>query len=128
MGNNDLSRRAFVVTSLASGFALAVSPVSAETITTDSSGLVAGEVKIGEMPAYRAMPEGKGPFPLVLVVHEIFGVHEHIKDVCRRLAKVGYMAIAPELFARQGDVSKLQGFDEILKVVGKVPDDQVMSD
>jgi len=125
---SDLSRRAFVVTSLATGFALAVSPVSAETITTDSSGLVAGEVKIGAMPAYRAMPEGKGPFPLVLVVHEIFGVHEHIKDVCRRLAKAGYMAVAPELYARQGDVSKLQGFEEILKVVGKVPDDQVMSD
>ncbi|MBX3201295.1 MAG: dienelactone hydrolase family protein [Labilithrix sp.] len=80
------------------------------------------------MPAYRAMPEGKGPFPLVLVVHEIFGVHEHIKDVCRRLAKVGYTAVAPELFARQGDVSKLQGFEEILKVVSKVPDAQVMGD
>ena len=126
--STDLSRRAFVVSSLTTGFALAVTPVSAETITTDTTGLVAGEVKIGDMPAYRAMPEGKGPFPLVLVVHEIFGVHEHIKDVCRRLAKAGYMAIAPELFARQGDVSKLQGFEEILKVVGKVPDDQVMSD
>ena len=124
----DLSRRAFVVSSLATGFALAVKPVSAQTITTDTTGLVAGEVKIGDMPAYRAMPDGKGPFPLVLVVHEIFGVHEHIKDVCRRLAKAGYMAIAPELFARQGDVSKLQGFEEILKVVGKVPDDQVMKD
>jgi carboxymethylenebutenolidase len=123
-----LSRRAFVATSLATGFALAVSPVSAETITTDAGGLVAGEVKIGEMPAYRAMPEGKGPFPLVLVVHEIFGVHEHIKDVCRRLAKAGYMAVAPELFARQGDVSKLQSIDEIRKVVDKVPDEQVMTD
>ena len=126
--SSDLSRRAFVVTSLAAGFALAVRPVSAETITTDATGLVAGEVKIGEVPAYRAMPAGAGPFPLVLVVHEIFGVHEHIKDVCRRLAKAGYMAVAPELFARQGDVSKLQGFEEILKVVGKVPDEQVMKD
>lgn len=126
--SSDLSRRAFVVTSLATGFALAVRPVSAETITTDTSGLVAGEVKIGAMPAYRAMPEGKGPFPLVLVVHEIFGVHEHIKDVCRRFAKAGYMAVAPELFARQGDVSKLQGFEAILALVAKVPDEQVMSD
>ncbi len=126
--NSDLSRRAFVVTSLATGFALAVSPVSAETITTDAAGLVAGEVKIGAMPAYRAMPEGRGPFPLVLVVHEIFGVHEHIKDVCRRFAKAGYMAVAPELYARQGDVSKVEGISKILEVVSKVPDDQVMSD
>jgi len=128
MMSTDLSRRTFVVSSLATGFALAARPVSAQTITTDTSDLVAGEVAIGDMPAYRAMPEGKGPFPLVLVVHEIFGVHEHIKDVCRRLAKAGYMAVAPELFARQGDVSKLQGFEEILKVVGRVPDDQVMKD
>jgi carboxymethylenebutenolidase len=126
--NEALSRRSFVVTSLASGFALAVRPVSAQTITTDANGLVAGDVKIGEMPAYRAMPDGKGPFPIVLVVQEIFGVHEHIKDVCRRLAKLGYLAVAPELYARQGDVSKLQGFEDILKVVNKVPDDQVMKD
>jgi carboxymethylenebutenolidase len=126
--NTDFSRRAFVVTSLASGFALAVRPVSADTITTDANGLVAGDVKIGAMPAYRAMPDGKGPFPIVLVVQEIFGVHEHIKDLCRRLAKVGYMAIAPELYARQGDVSKLQSIEEIIKIVGKVPDDQVMGD
>jgi carboxymethylenebutenolidase len=126
--NTDLSRRAFVVTSLSTGFALAVRPVSAQTITTDASGLVAGDVKIGDMPAYRAMPDGKGPFPVVLVVQEIFGVHEHIKDLCRRLAKSGYMAIAPELFARQGDVSKLSNIEDVIKVVMKVPDDQVMGD
>jgi carboxymethylenebutenolidase len=124
----ELSRRAFVVTSLSTGFALAVRPVSAQTITTDASGLVAGDVKIGEMPAYRAMPDGKGPFPVVLVVQEVFGVHEHIKDLCRRLAKSGYMAIAPELFARQGDVSKLSNIEDVIKVVMKVPDDQVMGD
>jgi carboxymethylenebutenolidase len=124
----DLSRRAFIVTSLTTGFALAVSPVSAQTITTDTKGLVEGEVKIGGQPAYRAMPEGKGPFPLLLVVHEIFGVHEHIKDVCRRFAKAGYIAIAPELFARQGDVSKEKDFGKIFEIVNKVPDAQVMSD
>jgi carboxymethylenebutenolidase len=122
------SRRAFIVTSITTGFALAVSPVSAQTITTDTTGLVEGEVKIAGQPAYRAMPEGKGPFPLVLVVHEIFGVHEHIKDVCRRFAKVGYMAVAPELFARQGDVSKEKDFAKIFDIVNKVPDAQVMSD
>ncbi len=129
----DFSRRGFVMTSLAAGFALAVQPVSAETITTDSNGLVAGEVKIpvkdGEIPAYRAMPASGGPFPTVLVIQEIFGVHEHIKDMCRRFAKLGYFAVAPALYARQGDVSGLSDIKEIIeKVVSKVPDAQVASD
>ncbi len=93
------SRRGFVMTSLATGFALSVQPVSAQTITTDTNGLDAGEVKVktkdGEIPAYRAMPDKGGPFATVLVVHEVWGVHEHIKDICRRLAKAGYYAIAP---------------------------------
>ncbi|MES2355960.1 MAG: dienelactone hydrolase family protein [Pseudomonadota bacterium] len=126
-------RRNFMMTLLASGFALAVQPVSAQTILTDSGGLIASEVKIpvkdGEIPAYRAMPATGGPFPVVLVVQEIFGVHEHIKDICRRLAKLGYMAVSPELYARQGDVRKLSDTAEIFKqVVSKVPDEQVMSD
>lgn len=129
----DFTRREFVVTTLATGFALAVQPVSAETITTDTKGLEAGEVKIptvdGPMPAYRAMPSTGGHFPTVLVVQEIFGVHEHIKDICRRFAKLGYFAVAPELYARQGDVSKMTNIPEIIaKVVSKVPDAQVMSD
>ncbi|MBA9069437.1 carboxymethylenebutenolidase [Methylobacterium sp. RAS18] len=129
-----LSRRTVIATSLATGFALAVQPVAAQTtITTDTSGLIAGEVKIptqdGEIPAYRAMPAEGGPFPTILVVQEIFGVHEHIKDVCRRLAKLGYFALAPELYARQGDVSTLTNIQQIVsEVVSKVPDAQVMSD
>ena len=128
-----VTRREFVVGMLASGFALAVQPVAAETISTDAAGLVAGEIRIpaadGETPGYRAMPATGKAFPVVLVVQEIFGVHEHIKDVCRRLAKLGYMALAPELYARQGDVSKIADFKEILTtVVAKVPDAQVMSD
>jgi carboxymethylenebutenolidase len=128
-----LTRREFVVTTLASGFALAAQPVSAQTITTGTEGLIAGEVKIpvagGEIPAYRAMPEKGKSFPVVLVVQEIFGVHEHIKDICRRFAKLGHVAIAPEMYARQGDVSKLTNINEIVsKVVSKVPDAQVMSD
>jgi carboxymethylenebutenolidase len=110
-----------------------VQPVSAETITTDTTGLTAGEIKIkvpdGEMPAYRAMPASGGPFPVVLVVQEIFGVHEHIKDLCRRLAKLGYLAVSPELYARQGDVSNETNIAKIIgEVVSKVPDAQVMSD
>lgn len=129
----EVTRRSFVVSSLAAGFALAVQPVTADTVKTDAKGLEAGEVKVpakgGDMPAYRAMPDKGGPFPVILVVQEIFGVHEHIKDICRRLGKLGYLAIAPELYARQGDVSKLTDIKEILsKVVSKVPDEQVMAD
>lgn len=126
------ARRGFLVNSLTAGFALAVQPVSAQTITTDTNGLEAGEVKIpaegGQMPAYRAMPAGKKNLPIVLVVHEIFGVHEYIKDICRRLAKAGYLAVSPDLYARQGRVDNLSNFDEIRKVVGQVPDSQVMAD
>src|SRR6185503_1685027 len=129
----DWTRRGFVCTTLASGFAAAVRPVSAATITTDTMGLEAGEVKIpvkdGEIPAYRAQPAKGGSFPTVLVVQEIFGVHEHIKDICRRFAKLGYLAVAPELYARQGDVSKETDIQKIISsVVSKVPDAQVMSD
>jgi carboxymethylenebutenolidase len=123
-----------LVTSLAVGFAAATLPVRADTVvTTPADGLTAGEVKIpvadGDIPAYRAMPATGGRFPVVLVVQEIFGVHEHIKDVCRRFAHEGYLAIAPELYARQGDVLKLTDYREIFsQVVSKVPDAQVMSD
>ncbi len=130
----DFTRRKFIiVTTLAAGFALAVHPIAAQVITTDTEDLVAGEVKIpvkdGEIPAYRAMPATGKNFPVVLVVQEIFGVHEHIQDICRRFAKLGYLAIAPEMFARQGDVSQMSDVQEIIsKVVSKVPDAQVMSD
>ena len=130
----EFTRRDFIVTMLAAGFAAAVRPVMAQTvIQTDSKGLTAGEVKIpvtaGQIPAYRAMPQTGKNLATVLVVQEIFGVHEHIRDVCRRLAKLGYLAVAPELYARQGDVSKMTNIQEILeKVVPKVPDAQVMRD
>jgi len=128
-----LTRRTVLVTALSAGFAAAVQPVTAQTLTTSAEGLTAGEVKIptadGEIPAYRAMPASAGRYPVVLVVQEIFGVHEYIKDVCRRFAKQGYLAVAPELYARQGDVSKLTDFREIVsQVVSKVPDAQVMTD
>lgn len=107
--------------------------MTAEAITTDATGLVAGEVRIptpdGGVPAYRAQPASGGPFPIILIVQEIFGVHEHIKDICRRFAKLGYLAVAPELYFRQGDVSQITDLKEIFaKVVSKVPDAQVLSD
>jgi carboxymethylenebutenolidase len=133
-GKTAWNRREFVTSSLAAGFALAVQPVCAQTmIVTDTQGLTAGEVKVPardrEIPAYRAMPAAGKNLPVVLVVQEIFGVHEHIKDVCRRFAKIGYIAVAPDLYVRQGDVSQMKDNKEIIaKVVSKVPDAQVMSD
>lgn len=129
----EITRREFIATAaLTTGFALAVQPVFAKVVTTDPKGLIAGAVKIpvegGEIPAYRAQPEKGENFPIVLVIQEIFGVHEHIQDVVRRFAKLGYLAIAPELFIRQADVSKLSNIDEIRAIVSKIPDAQVLSD
>ncbi|WP_454763216.1 dienelactone hydrolase family protein [Cupriavidus campinensis] len=126
-------RRRFVKTALGSAFAAAALPVTAETIKTDFNGLTAGEVTIPSggfnMPAYRAQPEGKKNLPVVLVVSEIFGVHEHIADICRRFAKLGYLAIAPELFARQGDPGSYGSIQELQdKIISKVPDAQIMGD
>ena len=129
----EFTRRDFVQTSVGSGFAAAVLPVTAQAIRTDSEGLSVGEVTIMvgdfKMPAYRSMPAGKSNLPVVLVLSEVFGVHEHIADVARRFAKRGYLAIAPELFVRQGDA---QSYGEIARliaeVISKVPDAQVMGD
>lgn len=125
--------RDLVASLLPQGFAKIVQPIASTVIATDDNGLVAGEVRMqtmtGPVPAYRALPDRNGKFPLVLVVQEIFGIHEHIKDVCRRLAKLGYFAIAAELYHRQGDVSKMTDNQEIFaEVVNHVPDSQVMSD
>lgn len=124
------TRRGFVATALGAGFALAAQPIMAQTtITTDTAGLVAGAIKIGELGVYRAMPESGKNLPIILVVSEIFGVHEYIADVCRRLAKLGYLAIAPELFSRYGDPRKLTNVQEILSaIIAKVPDREVMAD
>jgi carboxymethylenebutenolidase len=128
-----LTRREFAVTAVAAGYALAVRPAAAAAIHTDEDGLIAGPVMVpvadGQIPAYRAKPQGAGPFPVILVVHEIFDLHEFIQDICRRFAKLGYLAIAPSLYAREGDVSKITDIQEIIgKVVSKVPDEQVMTD
>ena len=128
------NRRDFVRTSVGSGFAAAVLPVMAQTaIKTDSAGLVVGEVTIPvgdfKMPAYRAAPAGKANAPVVLVVSEIFGVHEYIADVARRFAKAGYFAIAPELFVRQGDATSYGEIAKLIaEVISQVPDAQVMAD
>jgi len=129
----DFSRRDFVQTAVGSGFAAAVLPVSAQTIKTDTVGLTAGEVTVMvgdfKMPAYRAAPEGKKGLPVILVISEIFGVHEHIADLARRFAKLGYLAIAPELFIRQGDAKAISDIAKLMAdIISKVPDEQVMRD
>lgn len=128
------SRRAFLGTALAAtGFALAAGPAEAAAIATDSAGLDAGPVLIPardrDLPAYAARPKGGAAAPVVLVVQEIFGVHEHIRDICRRLAKQGYLAVAPELYVRQGDPSTVTDIPTLLKtIVAQVPDEQVLAD
>ena len=128
------TRRTALKAALGVGYAAAALPIMAQTaIKTPADGLTAGEVMIDvngfQMPAYRAAPAGKTGLPVVLVLSEIFGVHEYIADTARRFAQAGYLAIAPELFVRQGDA---QSYGEIAKliaeVVSKVPDAQVMGD
>jgi carboxymethylenebutenolidase len=133
LANAPFSRRGFVMTSLMTGLTLATTRAEAQAIHTDTSGLEAGEVQVpvadGQIPTYRAMPQGAGPFPVVLVIEEIFGVHEYIKDTCRRLAKLGYVAVAPELYARQGDLSKMTDVQQIIRdVIAKKPDAELLSD
>ena len=132
--SEGVDRRGFIKTALGTGFAAAVLPVAAQTvIKTDTAGLTAGEVMLDvkgqKVPVYRAQPAGKTNLPVILVVSEIFGVHEHITDVARRFAKQGYLALAPELFVRQGDPLKYGSIAELQKnIIAKVPDEQVMGD
>jgi carboxymethylenebutenolidase len=128
-----LARRGFVMTSLISGFTLATQRVEAQAIHTDATGIDAGETEIpvsdGKLPAYYAHPAKGTNFPVILVNEEIWGVHEYIKDVCRRLAKAGYMAVAPEIYARIADLSKMTDTQQIVReVIPKKPDQELYSD
>ncbi|TFW35559.1 dienelactone hydrolase family protein [Massilia horti] len=131
---DGVDRRDFLKVALGTGFAAATMPVAAETvIKTDTVGLTAGTVNIDvngqAVPVYRAQPAGKSNLPVILVVSEIFGVHEHIADVARRFAKRGYLALAPDLFVRQGDPSKVPNIADLMKqIISKTPDAQVMGD
>ena len=128
-----LTRRALTLAALGAGFARSVLPVSAETIITPADGLDVADIQIpvvdGVIPGYRARPAGGAAEAVVLVTQEIFGLHEHIKDLCRRLAKAGYYAIAPALYVRQGDPAAAPDIKTLVEtIVAKVPDVQVMSD
>lgn len=129
----SIDRRDFVTTALVGGFAAATLPVSAQTISTDTAGLEVAETRIpvvdGELPAYFTRPAAGKRLPVVIVIQEIFGVHEHIRDVCRRFANLGALAVAPELFARQGNPAMVTDMQALMRdIVAKVPDTQVMSD
>ena len=129
----NLARRGMMMSGLIGGLTLATTRVEAQVITTDTAGIDAGEVQIpvadGALPGYFARPVGAGPFPVVLVIEEIFGVHAYIKDVCRRLAKAGYLAVAPELYARIGDLSKMTDSAQIFRdVISKAPDATMLAD
>lgn len=125
--HEDENRRAVA------GFARAIAPVRTHIVATDAAGLSTRLAQIpvrdGTLPAFEARPAAEARYPVVLVIHEIFGVHEHIRDICRRLAKLGYWAIAPDLFARLGDAAKVADAGEIMsQLVGRTPDSQILSD
>ncbi len=127
------SRRAFIASSVATGFALAAGPVAAQTaIKTPATGLNVGDVQIpvsgGNMPAYFAAPKKAGKFPVVIVIPEIFGLHEYQKDLCRRLAKAGYYGISADPFFRLGDLSKIADIKKVLGLSFSVTDAQRLAD
>lgn len=131
--SQPISRRSFILsTSIAAGYALAAGPVNAQAVSTSSEGLIEGTVNIGVpgalMPAYSARPANVPNPPLVIVAIEIFGVHEYIRDVCRRLAKLGVMAVAPDVYFRKGDLSKIADTAQIMPIVAAKADAELLSD
>ena len=127
----NLSRRALGLAAFG-GYAAFAFSADAEPIHTDGAGLVAETVQIKAadrlVPAYMARPDAKGRFPVVVVICEVFGIHEYIRDTCRRLAKLGYVAIAPDFFVRAGDPSVISDFNAIRKIVAAASDGQVTGD
>jgi carboxymethylenebutenolidase len=124
----QVDRRGFVAACIAAGFAVTAEPILAQAIKTSMDGLDGGDVKIGDIPAYYAVPKGKGKRPVVLVVAEIWGNHEHIKDVVRRLAKAGYFAVANEPYFRIGDLTKLTDIKQVIAEANKLSDQQALAD
>lgn len=129
---NGLVRRGLLAGGAATGLTLAAARVEAQTIATDTEGLAVETIALpvpgGSLPAYVARPRGHGPFPLILVNEEVFGLHHYIEDVCRRLAKLGWMAIAPDVYARGGDLGKISDMEKIFAIVAATPDAQMLAD
>jgi len=131
VGDLDLTRRSIAL-ALAGGYAVAAFSAEADPIHTDEKGLVTATVEIQaadrKIPGYLARPAAKGKHPVVFVNSEVFGVHEWVKDICRRLAKAGYVALAPDLFVRAGDPSKTTDMKVVMDIVKAQPEPQVLSD
>ena len=127
-----LNRRGFIAGVVAAGFAVTAAPVLSQAITTSTDGLEAGDIdvvtKLGSIPAYYAVPRNKGKRPIILVVPEIWGLHEHMKDVCRRLAHKGYFAISAEPYSRIGQLWKLTEIKDVLAGANKLTDEQAFID
>jgi carboxymethylenebutenolidase len=124
----QVDRRGFIAAALAAGFAVTAEPVLAQAIHTPMDGLVGGDAKIGDIPAYYAVPKGADKRAVVLVVGEIWGNHEHIKDVVRRLAKAGYFAVANEPYFRIGELAKMTDIKEVIASANKLTDEQAFAD
>jgi len=124
----QVDRRGFVAACIAAGFAVSAEPVLAQAIKTSMDGLDGGDIKIGDMPAYYAVPKAGGPRPVVLVAAEIWGLHEHIKDVTRRVAKEGYFAIANEPYSKIGELWKIEDIKQVIAGANQLPDDQMFKD
>jgi carboxymethylenebutenolidase len=124
----QVDRRGFVAACIAAGFAVSAEPVLAQAIKTPMDGLEGGDIKIGEMPAYYAVPKEGGRRPVVLVVAEIWGLHEHIKDVTRRVAKEGYFAIANEPYYKIGELWEIEDIKQVVAEANKLPDEQAYRD
>ena len=123
-----VDRRSFIAGCIAAGFAVSAEPVLAQAIHTSMDGLEGGDVKIGDIPVYYAVPKGKGKRPVVLVVAEIWGLHEHIKDVVRRLGKAGYFAVANEPYFRIGELWKIEDIKQVIAEANKLSDEQAFKD
>jgi carboxymethylenebutenolidase len=123
-----IDRRSFIAAAVAAGFAVSAEPVLAQAIKTPMDGLEGGDLKIGDIPAYYAVKKGGGKRPVVIVIPEIWGLHEYQKDMCRRLAKVGYFAISSDPFFRGGDLSKVTDIKEVLKGANALSDEQAFKD
>ena len=130
-GDLNLSRRGLALAAFG-GYAVFAYSADAETVHTDTTGLIAQTLQVDAgdrmIPAYMSRPDAKGRFPAIVVISEVFGVHEYIRDICRRLAKLGYVAIAPDFFVRAGDPSTLADFNQIRRIVATASDKQVMND
>ncbi len=126
--DSRVDRRGFIAGVIAAGFAVTAEPIMAQAIKTSTDGLEAGDIKIGDIPAYYAVPKGKGKRPVVVVVAEIWGLHEYVKDTCRRLAKAGYFAIANEPYFRLGELWKMTEIKEVLAAANKLDDATAFAD